>query len=694
VRENGIVGVKLSQLAPILKWPAQALANLATKGGIRVTTRDRMVGAWLSPDGQALHFYGEAPLDPFNVDRVYRVSVGNGLGASHVDGTLQAAAGELFTHVAKFEDDVFAGTAAARDPEADFWFWTAVMADSEIATRSLEFDLEDVAGGTAELSLRLFAATDTGWETDHVVEARINGQSLGAVELSGSGEREVSFELPADYLAPSNVLEITALLPPHVAYSVLYLDSFSVRHQRLLKLSDGVLEFEAMTTGASVAVVNDSSIQVVDVTDLEAPRLLDLASSRVGLDGWVEFATEPGRRYVVYEASAVTMPEPKPLYRTGLVDRSNAIDYLVIAPYELADAAQELVDYRGSTGYRAELVILDDVYDEFAYGHRDPSAILEMLRFASRAWRDAPQYVVLIGKGTFDYKDHRGLGTNLLPPAMVSTPSGLFASDSQLGDIDGDGVSEIMIGRIPALTDGELRSYVDKIALFESGSGSGRERVLLLSDNSDDAGAFSASSDRISPLLPPDLQSSKIYLDDQGVAQARLDLFSELDRGALLLNYVGHGGLDRMAAEGLLTTADVPGLSGAGGLPIVSSLTCAVGRFEVPGATSLGEALTMAQDRGAVAVWAPSGLSFNEAAGHLDRSFVEALFDPSYRTVGQAIRKANSDYSAEGRLEFMTQIYNLLGDPALQLPERAPTEVLFSDGFEDADLGVWDESKH
>ena len=464
------------------------------------------------------------------------------------------------------------------------------------------------------------------------------------------------------------------------------------RYPQTLTLVAEELEFEAVANAAQVAVPS-ASASVVDTTDPRRPvRVAALVFDSDSGQDLVSFATVPGRRYVVYEPVAEAANSVAALFATDLRDSANQVDYLVVAPAQLMAAAQELVDYRSSLGYQARAVALEGVFDEFGYSHRDPMAIREMLWLAHESWRVAPEYLVLVGKGSFDYKDNRGLSGNLLPPRLIPTPSGLFASDATLGDLNGDGRGEVMVGRVPILSNAEMTAYIEKLRDFESGTREGRSNVVLLADDTDNAGSFASSSDSVEPLLPARLDAKKVYVDELGVAQSRSQLLQSLDQGAILLNYFGHGGLDRMAAEGLLTTADVDGLASNGEFPIVSSLTCAVGRFEIPGATSLGEALTIAEDRGAVAVWAPSGLSFNQEAGVLDRGFVGALFDGRNATLGEAIRSARVTYRREsqGEFAFMTEIYNLLGDPALELPRIENEErILFSDGFERGDLSAF-----
>ena len=63
----------------------------------------------------------------------------------------------------------------------------------------------------------------------------------------------------------------------------------------------------------------------------------------------------------------------------------------------------------------------------------------------------------------------RGYGGNLLPPVMVGTPQGLFASDGWLVDSNGNGAPAVAIGRLPVLTAEELQRVVDRIIAYEGG---------------------------------------------------------------------------------------------------------------------------------------------------------------------------------------------------------------------------------
>ena len=278
-------------------------------------------------------------------------------------------------------------------------------------------------------------------------------------------------------------------------------------------------------------------------------------------------------------------------------------------------------------------------------------------------WQRRPRFLVLLGKGTIDFRDNWGFGDNLNTPLLAATPLGLYASDNRLADVSGDdGVPDFMVGRIPVLSNEELRDYIDKLSVYEAG---GLGEALFFADNPDIAGDFTADSEAMRALVPGTTTTHQAYIGPLTGAEARAAIFDRLDRGVGYANYIGHGALDRFADEGLIMSSDLP-LSNSV-TPILASLTCTVGRFEIPGWASLGESLVTQPAGGAVATWAPSGLSYNNQAMILNRAFVETLYRNETTYLGEAVQEALETFAEDGELPFMLSIYNLLGDPATKI---------------------------
>jgi hypothetical protein len=446
-----------------------------------------------------------------------------------------------------------------------------------------------------------------------------------------------------------------------VAFDVVYIDSLDVSYpRRHVALSDRS-GFTASGSGAvHVAGFTTDDALVLDVTRARTPSLLR-GATRAG--GTVHFEAMSERRYFAFASAAVVGPEVKSVPTLSSLGAGGA-DYVVITPESMEGAARELAEHRESQGLKARVVTLETIHDELGFGIPSPHNVKAFLQLARGKWSPAPRFVVLVGKGTYDFKDVLGKGDNLMPPLFAATPNGLYASDNRLADVSGnDGVPDVMIGRIPVLSDEELRSYLKKLQAFEGG---GLGEALFLTDNPDVAGNFIGDSERLTALLPTDVDVHRVYLSQLTVKQARQSLMTTLQSGVGYWNYIGHGGLDRFASEGLFLTTDVPLLSNSV-TPIVASLTCSAGRFEIPGWASLGEALVMKETGGAVAAWAPSGLSYNSQALILNQALVKSLYDGNTVYLGEAIQSALENFSEEGQLGFMLSIYNLLGDPATRL---------------------------
>ena len=70
-----------------------------------------------------------------------------------------------------------------------------------------------------------------------------------------------------------------------------------------------------------------------------------------------------------------------------------------------------LVALRQGQGLRTAVVDIEDIFDEFGYGLVTPQAVKDFLTHAYGSWQSpAPQYVLLVGDTSYDYKDNWGAG--------------------------------------------------------------------------------------------------------------------------------------------------------------------------------------------------------------------------------------------------------------------------------------------
>jgi hypothetical protein len=209
----------------------------------------------------------------------------------------------------------------------------------------------------------------------------------------------------------------------------------------------------------------------------------------------------------------------------------------------------------------------------------------------------------------------------------------------------------------------EAERVVAKIVGYE-GSGGGSEEVLLVADLRGERDFdFEAASLSVKALLAGNLQVSEIYRGQyENDGQVRDLLLQRLNQGPLLVNYIGHGSVE-VWRGGLFSSEDAAALSNGLRLPFVVSMTCLNGFFHDLYTESLAESLLKADNGGAVAVWASSGLTEPVAQAVMNQELIRQLFNGKSLILGEAIRKAKA---AVGDHDIR-KTWILFGDPATRL---------------------------
>jgi hypothetical protein len=672
-RDVGLHYLSAAQMAEVLGLKPQAVVSLIRSQRLALMNRGRQIPSLPDSLGAGVYFYAEPVNSAYTNDNVYWVTTARGETMAATPSAREGVPAASFTETLHQAVDQYPARALFTDPSADMWVWDFVLAGYE-GWDSKVFSVRApgaTGNGPAALVVRLGGASDT-----HHVVVRLNGRPVGEATW---GQGLHTLELPidgADLVDGDNTVEVQALLDPGVGFSFAFIDSFDLRYERRYQAQGDTLTFTGQP-GQALSVTGFSTPEVLlfDVSYPARPALVrgytivPVAGSLAVQFNVPDSAGQ--RRYLAHSAVRPLAPvEVEAWTSSGLRDRWTRADYVLIAPDSLRDAAQELADYRSGQGMTTLVVDLDAIYNEFSAGFAEPLAIQTFLRYATEHWALAPRYVTLVGRGTYDYKDVLGMGDNLIPPLMAGSPDGLFVTDLLFADLVGDdGIPEIALGRLPVITSESLRGYIAKVKAHEAAEpGPWQRRVVLAADRPDGAGNFSADSEQLAALLPGDSQIDRIYIGEMGPAAARAALFPTLQSGVALLNFIGHGGYDRLANDGLLTADDIPALESAGPIPVFLGMTCVVGDASVPGYASLGEMMLLKPDGGALAVWAPTWLSANQYAVRLNSAFFRAAFVDGEKTVGDAMRRALGALTVPGS-KYMRYTYNLLGEPVARLPQ-------------------------
>jgi hypothetical protein len=96
-------------------------------------------------------------------------------------------------------------------------------------------------------------------------------------------------------------------------------------------------------------------------------------------------------------------------------------------------------------------------------------------------------------------------------------------------------------------------------------------------------------------------------------------------------------------------------------------MTCSNGYFLSPYNNSLAERLVLADGKGAIAAFSPSGLSVDEAAHVYHRAVVSEVETGQHERLGDLLLAAQADYAATGAFPELLSLYHLFGDPGLRV---------------------------
>ena len=367
---------------------------------------------------------------------------------------------------------------------------------------------------------------------------------------------------------------------------------------------------------------------------------------------------------------------------------SNRADYMVIYHPDFITQAKRLADHKQNIGrFKSPKVIdIKDIYREFSGGATDPAALRNFLVYARSQWGLFPDYVVLMGKGNYNYK-----GIKLSEPEYIPVAEGggkcvedFFAVLDSGTDPYSDFVSPgIFIGRLPCTTIPQATQMVDKILDFEDPKtadfGAWRNRGVLVNDDDtqgvkEDASHFDHvnSSEKLSALISqkrPDIDARKVNLFEYPFnelrfkPEAKAALINEINNGASFVNYFGHGSISLWADEQILNSDALSGLHNYKQYPLISSFSCSVGRFDSPGQRSLSEDIVLAAQSGAIAAISATREAWASENQTLAINFYSAMFDSAHAGIsfGEGYSSAKIQTGDEN-----SKIYALFGDPSLR----------------------------
>ncbi|MDE0019020.1 MAG: C25 family cysteine peptidase [Candidatus Poribacteria bacterium] len=699
--------------------------------------------------GEQIVFYGRALADnKFTDENVYWLRFGLrgeqavGLEASRVteqDGTPKTpnlVSPKAFLTRVRFEEnrhhDALDGT-DVKSELADHYFGVAFRG-GDIGTRGKDFPIypEDIPGalprlqvdGTATLRIRFQGVSRRG-SARHVARITFNNHRLGRdAEWKRQAPHTVTRDIEKDdenliFHNTTNYMRIEAFddndTPPG-SYDF-YLDWYELEYWRDFQAESNRLEFntntEPLNRGQVQYRVGNFFNETIDVYALDENGITSrLTGGKVTPRGashrilFEDTVNQHKRYFAISRSSYKSINALVPTPPTPLRNPANRVDYIVITHSTFAESILPLVEFRRSQGLTTMVVDIDDIYNEFSDGLFNPFAIQKFLRYAYHNYQQpAPTYVLLIGDAHYDYKGatdeiyrrdptFRGIYPNFVPTYHGWAPaSGETSMDQRFVNISGDDpLPDMLIGRLSVQTPEALTTMVEKIIDYEKNPKIGvwQGTLIQVADDHTDKpndGIFEDSRDElIQEVIPPGYDTREIYLRKIGSPNnTRLKILSAINRGALAIEYAGHGGSQTWADESIFRIEDAAGLRNQH-LPFVITTTCLNGQFDKPqqaGSFCLSEQFLLGK-YGAIGALSATRLTFGRANAEFDIDLFEALFRvvhespelagtksiPLQPTIGYIVADAKISFLNRIRSTDWipgTESYTLFGDPASRL---------------------------
>ena len=585
--------------------------------------------------------------------------------------------------------------------------------DTELS-RSFSFSVPNIES-SSQAFYKVFFASNANTAGGNTHGYKVNGVQLASGTLPSLGSDYARGFMNFQFPNPTSSMSVQMTITRSSPSILTYLDYIELNARRSLVMLGSQFNFRDLSS-VGFGNVGDFSLSgmattgfIWDVTDRHVPKLIDgafIGSNyvfRANLDSLREFVAANGTGFLT--PTFVSAVDPQNLH--GLAQA----DYLIVTNKSFMVEATRLANLHRANGLSVHVVTTEQVYNEFSSGSQDATAIRTFAKMfydrGALAPSTRPKHLLLFGDGTFDHRNIVSNSNYVVTYQVDESENHISAmvTDDYFGLLDNseeiaaNDEMDIGVGRLLISSNEIAKQQVDKIEHYmrngsslysttntncsaDGGSstfGDWRTKYVQVGDDEENGYFINIDCEPAYQYLKanePDINVDKLYLDAfQQITTAGgarypdvVDKINDrIERGALVLNYVGHGGEVGVAEERVISVPQIQEWKNIDRLALIVSATCEFTKYDDPERVSAGEWASLNPYGGAIALMTTTRSVFFGVNSLTIAQFIRRVFERDANlqpfTFGEIMRLTkNASGGSTNKRSF-----TLIGDPALQI---------------------------
>ncbi|MFC2129891.1 C25 family cysteine peptidase [Bacteroidota bacterium] len=563
------------------------------------------------------------------------------------------------------------------------WYWQEMPS---IGSNRFDYSFQILPFDTLNININLASIVwDVSQIFKHNFSILINDQSFSTFSIDIGAVETYNIKVPSNYLLDgSNKISVINLGNLDKDTNLIRVDNIAVNYIEIngkVKpyADNGIAELliEDIPDNFNLIIpeFNGDHVFLIDKISNSYANVNVMNDFNIGLNG--------GKNYdlLLYNSSAVEKAKIISVNNSDLRDVNHQADAIFITHAKFKQAADSLANYRRSQGIEVEVINVYDIYKEFNYGIKSPHAIKSFLRYSNNNWRKpAPQFLLLIGDGNWDSRNHLQGSVNIDYIPSYGWP----VSDFWYACLDTgkDYLHDMLVGRIPANEQTDVYNVINKIMEYDSVSKRPwMKRFLSLVGGKDHSQTenFKENMDAMleSYWINTELAGDTMCVTRRNWGNNAVDeaeaneIIRKIDNGVVWVNFYGHGATSVFDIDGW----HAPKLNNKGKYSFFTTISCNTGAFAEPENTARNETYLTIADKGFIATCGSSNVGLDLPGMMILTNMLNIVSDTSskQRTIGEILNNAkipmmNDDFQT---ISFARQ-FTLLGDPLTHI--RIPAD--------------------